>query len=272
MNILRPNDYVHEEAFMRRDINRFRHAIAMVLAMSLPQAAFAFSSGSTGADGAFNPTVNTQLQLPPDGIFNFTSVSIPTGVTVTFKKNTTNTPVVILATGNVTITGTIDVSGTRATDVGAAGDGNLGDDGVPGLGGPGGYDGGRGGTAGTTPGNGGNGLGPGGGGSGPFGPNFNCAGNGQPVGGGGAGFGDVGGATVGQGTGGGVAYGTSQLLPLIGGSGGGGGSGWTGFSGSGGGGGGGAILIAASGTLNITGAIQANGNASGGAGGQNSGG
>jgi len=243
----------------------------MVLAMSLPQAAFAFSSGSTGADGAFNPTVNTQLQLPPDGIFNFTSVSIPTGVTVTFKKNTTNTPVVILATGNVTITGTIDVSGTRATDVGAAGDGNLGDDGVPGLGGPGGYDGGRGGTAGTTPGNGGNGLGPGGGGSGPFGPNFNCAGNGQPVGGGGAGFGDVGGATVGQGTGGGVAYGTSQLLPLIGGSGGGGGSGWTGFSGSGGGGGGGAILIAASGTLNITGAIQANGNASGVSSGQNSG-
>jgi hypothetical protein len=62
---------------------------------------FAFDSGSTGADGPFAPTENTILQLPSDGVFNFTTVDIPAGVTVTFSKNTTNTPVYILATGDV---------------------------------------------------------------------------------------------------------------------------------------------------------------------------
>ena len=59
--------------------------------------------------------------------------NIPSGITVTFKRNTANTPIVILATGNVTISGTIDVSGAGSTNVGAAGDGNLGDDGIPGV-------------------------------------------------------------------------------------------------------------------------------------------
>lgn len=62
---------------------------------------------------------------------------------------------------------------------------------------------------------------------------------------------------------GGAAYGSSQLLPLIGGSGGGGGSGASSFPGSGGGGGGGAILIASSGTVNVTGSISAYGGKSG---------
>ncbi len=59
--------------------------------------ASAFNSGSSGADGAFNPTVNATVQVPPSGIFNYTSVLIPVGVTVTYRRNTTNTPVVILA-------------------------------------------------------------------------------------------------------------------------------------------------------------------------------
>src|SRR3972149_6220902 len=71
-----------------------------------------FSSGSTGADGAFNPTTNTTLALPPNGVFNFTTINIPAGVTVTFTRNTTNTPVSLLASGNVIIAGTIDVSGS----------------------------------------------------------------------------------------------------------------------------------------------------------------
>ena len=66
-----------------------------ILIMLFSVGVYAFDSGSTEADGAFNPVVNTQVQLPPDGIFNFTTVNIPSGVTVTFAKNDTNTPVTI---------------------------------------------------------------------------------------------------------------------------------------------------------------------------------
>ena len=69
-----------------------------------------FSSGSTGADGAFSPTVDTTLTLPPNGVFNFTTVMIPAGVTVRFTRNVPNTPVTLLASGNVGIAGTIDLS------------------------------------------------------------------------------------------------------------------------------------------------------------------
>lgn len=222
----------------------------------LPGMALAFSSGSTGADGAFNPAVNTVLQLPASGVFNFTSVNIPEGVTVTFKKNTTNTPVVILASGDITVAGTLSVSGTKSADTGAAGDGNQGDDGLPGLGGPGGFDGGRGGKAGQP---GGSGLGPGGGGMG-------LANSGGPCYGAGGGFGSIGQegycawktpATPGP------TYGSSLLLPLIGGSGGGGGFGGAAYEGVGGGGGGGAILLAASGTVTVSGGIHADGGAAG---------
>ena len=54
------------------------------------------NSGSTGADGAFNPTTNTVINMAdhPDGIYHYTSVNIPAGVTVTFTPNANNTPVV----------------------------------------------------------------------------------------------------------------------------------------------------------------------------------
>lgn len=232
--------------------------------LTLP--AFAYDSGSTGVDGAFSPTVNTELQIPESGVFNFTTVNIPTGVTVTFKKNTTNTPVVILASGSVTVAGAINLNATNSTHVGASGDGNLGDDGLPGIGGPGGYDGGRGGAA--NKGDGGAGLGPGGGEGGKYyfysnnynyylgggGGGYSVAGANQPN------YSSGGGWAVGAG---GKAYGSSQLLPLLGGSGGGGGAGALSFTGSGGGGGGGAILIASSGTVNVTGSITAYGGKSG---------
>jgi hypothetical protein len=234
--------------------------ISTLCLAGLAAPALAFDSGSTGADGDFSPTVNTELQIPESGVFNFTTVNVPTGVTVTFKKNSTNTPVVILASGNVTIAGTINVSGGKAADSGAAGNGNIGDDGIPGSGGPGGYEGGRGGENNKK--NGGQGLGPGGGAGGKFhSPYIN--------GGGGAGFGSNGGDTgtyseTSRPSGkGGPSYGSSQLLPLIGGSGGGGGGGGASFAGTGGGGGGGAILIASSGTVSITGSLLARGGNSG---------
>lgn len=247
----------------------------LVLMSASAQAAFV--SGSTGADGVFSPTVNTQVVLPPSGILNYTTVNIPSGVTVSFKKNATNTPVVILASGNVTIAGGVYVAGSDATATGAAGNGVLGDDGIPGVGGPGGYDGGRGGmgtlTA-STASVAGAGLGPGGGGGGKL-----TASYGLYTGGGGGGFGAAGVQSTSVnycnnpcvGGVGGATYGSSQLLPLIGGSGGGGGMGNV-YNGGGGGGGGGAILIAASGTVNITGWVYAYGGIGGATDGASSGG
>jgi hypothetical protein len=234
-------------------------AAALIAAGGLAPTAWAFNSGSTGELGAFNPTVTTVVPLPPSGILNYTSVTIPVGVTVTFQKNATNTPVTILATGDVLINGTINISGTSAANVGTQGDGALGDDGAPGLGGPGGYDGGRGGLP-TGTRLAGQGVGPGAGIGGHFGTS-SC--NGIAFGGAGGGYGTAGGGflCVGPNIGitGGQPYGNPQILPLIGGSGGGGGASAASLSGSGGGGGGGAILIAASGTVTINGSILANG-------------
>lgn len=248
--------------------------LASVMTLS-SSVALAFDSGSTGADGAFSPTVNTQLALPPDGIFNFTTVNIPTGVTVTFAKNATNTPVTILASGDVIIQGTIDVSGGSSADVGAAGDGNVGDDGLPGVGGPGGFDGGVAGLVGSNT-RGSDGIGPGGGGGGLPGVFAPCGG----VGGGFASQTGTPNQTQCSTQKPGQVYGVPELLPLIGGSGGGGGAAGTAFRGSGGGGGGGAVLIASSGMVSVSGSILANGGkagdvsgaASGGSGGGGSGG
>jgi hypothetical protein len=239
--------------------------IVAAAAFLAPGAASAFTSGSTGADGAFNPTVNMNITPPPNGIFNYTSVNIPPGVQVNYLRNAANTPIVILATGDVTISGTLNVSGATPPSAGGAGDANPGDDGVPGIGGPGGFDGGRGGLqtpfpASSNTARGGGGLGPGGGGGADL--IGNCNGAPSPAFGAGGGFGSAAANATGCGvtllTGiGGSAYGSPTLLPLIGGSGGGGGGGGTSFNGAGGGGGGGAILIAASGTITITGSLLA---------------
>ena len=73
-----------------------------------------FNSGSTGALGAL--TFNTMssarhVTLPTNGILNYTTVSIPSGVTVTFIGNAANTPVYMLATGDGTINGTLNLNG-----------------------------------------------------------------------------------------------------------------------------------------------------------------
>ncbi len=110
-----------------------------------------YTSGSTGALGALNPTANTTVVLPPDGILHYTTVNVPNGVTVTFQRNAANTPVTLLATGTVTIAGTLSVNGAFGAFTTA---------GPAALGGPGGFSGG---LAGTPP---SGGSGPGGGGSG----------------------------------------------------------------------------------------------------------
>jgi hypothetical protein len=197
-----------------------------------------FSSGSTGADGAFNPTSNTTLQIPESGVFNFTTINIPQNVEVRFTKNSRNTPVTMLASGNVVIAGRIFLDGDSWN-------GRFG-----GNGGPGGFRGGNGGTPldvihgtpGDGPGGGGGAVGgTTGGGSGGAGGFFGTGQNGILK---------NGDSVVGQA---GARYGTRALLPLIGGSGGGGGSTFAGSNviGGGGGGGGGAILIASSGTISF---------------------
>ena len=134
-----------------------------------------FSSGSTGADGPFAPTTSQTILVPDSGVFNFTTVNIPTGVTITYTRNNLNNkPVTILASGDVVIAGSINIDGKPGSS-----------NGFGGVGGPGGFTGGQGGfgfdqsfsgTPGEGPGGGGGGVGsasvnPGSGGGG--GGNFN---------------------------------------------------------------------------------------------------
>jgi hypothetical protein len=63
--------------------------------LTLALNALAFDSGSTGADGALTPTVNTEVPLPESGTLNYTSINIPDGVRVTFRPNASNTPVTL---------------------------------------------------------------------------------------------------------------------------------------------------------------------------------
>jgi hypothetical protein len=237
--------------------NSLFSAFALLMAASSAQA---FDSGSTGADGVLAPTVNTEVPLPPSGVLNYTAINIPAGVRVTFRPNALNTPVTVLVSGDALVAGIIDVGGQSAPDSNGAGDGNTADDGLPGRGGPGGYAGGRGGqgdpsTAVGTRRVAAAGVGPGGGR--PVTLRFDgfCS---TPSGGA---YATVG-ANSAQSTCGlspSSIYGTTDLLPLIGGSGGAGGQGGVGIGGGGGGGGGGALLLAVSGSLNVTGQILANG-------------
>lgn len=207
-----------------------------------------FSSGSTGADGAFAPTVTQTIVVPDSGVFNFTTVNIPSGVGITFARNNTNKPLTILASGDVTIGGSINIDGKTGNSNGSGGNG-----------GPGGFNGGAGGYGFDQSFSGIPGEGPGGGGGGIGGASINPPGYGGGAGystGGGNGFGGTGGTNSGLG---GARYGAVTVLPLIGGSGGGGGAAGANNRGSAGGGGGGAILIASSTTITINGSILARG-------------
>ncbi|HEX6396349.1 MAG TPA: hypothetical protein VFZ95_02910 [Steroidobacteraceae bacterium] len=191
-----------------------------------------FSSGSTGADGPLNiTTANNTITVRPGGVYHHTTVTI--SGSLQYLRGTDNSPVVILATGDVNISGTLAVNGNTGLINGGA------TVAVGATGGPGGFTGGNGGLAGAPSGN-------------------------VPAT---AGHGPAGGAPgVAPAGGSGGTYGAPAsfvaLTPLFGGSGGGGGVGGPvgGTStGASGGGGGGAVLIASSTRIVLNGAIRANG-------------
>lgn len=194
-----------------------------------------FSSGSDGLYGPMNITANTTLDLPANGKFNCTTITVAQGITLKFNRNLLNTPVYLLATGDVTINGTIDVSGRDAS----------GSPPIGGLGGPGGFDGGLPGIDSSSI--------PPGAGYGPGAGKGGIANSANPGSVGAAGYGSA--ASGGLSTNHGGIYGSPLLVPLVGGSGGGGG---TGSPGGGGGGGGGAILIASNTKITLTGNAHIN--------------
>jgi hypothetical protein len=168
------------------------------------------------------------LPLPPDGVLKFSSFRV-IARNVAFRSNASNTPVTLLASGDVTI-----ASGFCCFAFSVSGGSGLGGTsttaGVGGAGGNGGFRGGDGAA---------------------------LAINGAAIGGAGFGPGGGAGATVSpltHGTGG-TFIGLPELLPLLGGSGGGGGASnnatTPSCTGGGGGGGAGGLLIAANGTLTI---------------------
>jgi hypothetical protein len=238
---------------MKRLAARGLELAAIVLTAIVPASA-QFSSGSTGADGALSFTTPGTVDFDPtalginaagDNIFNFTTINIATGVTVRLRSTRVRQkPVVWLASGAVTIAGTIDLSGADGAIMSAA---NPSQTRVPAEPGAGGYSGGLG-NNGASPAS--NGFGPGGGevGSGGSFP--------TPYAGGGGGF-----ATPGVGNAvGGKVYGSVSLTPLVGGSGGGGAS-YAGCICGNGGAGGGALRIVSSVSIAVTGAILAKGGA-----------
>lgn len=218
-----------------------RFAILMLAVFAVP----AFAQFDSGSDGSYGPIVvsatdpsSVTLDLPEDGIIRATTVSIASQKTLLFNRNALNTPVIILATGDVVINGNINVSGT------------IGGQSSGGLGGPGGFNGGAPGGEGVPA---GAGFGPGGGlpGTSSTVDPASAAGSGSFATRPGSGLNDRDGNI----------YGSPLLVPLIGGSGGGGIERSETNQGHGGGGGGGAILIASNTRieLNSPGFIIANG-------------
>lgn len=84
-------------------------ALALVILFS-PVAANAYTSN--GTDGKFEPTVSMVLDSTQQ-IFNFTSIFIPSGVTVSFSGLPSVLPIQLLATENIDIAGTLD-AGTNS--------------------------------------------------------------------------------------------------------------------------------------------------------------
>jgi len=115
-----------------------------------------FSSGSTGADGPLNLTtpgiitdlksVNPAFDPEGDNVYHFTTINVAAGVTVRLTSKILSGPIFWLAQGNVTIGGTIDLTG----ETGHQSTSNVADR-VPAAGGAGGYSGGVGGSASVPP-------------------------------------------------------------------------------------------------------------------------
>lgn len=191
-----------------------------------------FNAGSDGSYGPINVTSNTVIELPVDGVFRCTTMTVGAGRTLTFRRNALNTAVVVLATGDVRIDGAVDLNGKGGNNV------------TGGEGGPGGFDGGNPGSVSTPPGAG-------------YGPGAGRGGTSQstsiPASAGPGSYSTLGNSAS---TNRGEVYGNALLIPVVGGSGGGG---TIGTPGLGGGGGGGGILIASNTRIDLAGTITTDG-------------
>ncbi len=200
------------------------NAIKLIAGLGLLSAptllAQAFNSGSDGSYGAIDVTNNMTLDIPSNGVFNCTTITIRSGQSLSFRTNALNTPVYLLAQGDVLIDDGGAINAHYSSSVSGS---------TPGLGGPGGFAGGFGAFQGYPD---GDGLGPGGG---TQSDGYEAA----------SAFASNQGNTN--------VYGNTLCVPLVGGSGGGGEGGY------GGGGGGGAILIASNTRITVRGTVYANG-------------
>ena len=89
-----------------RHFQRIAISVATLVLILVSASARAYTSN--GSDGQFRPTASVvfaSLQT----IFNFTDVFIPSGVTVSFQGIASAQPIELLAMGNITIAGTLDV-------------------------------------------------------------------------------------------------------------------------------------------------------------------
>ena len=250
---------------------RIQFTLTLGLALLLSGNAIAqFDSGSAGLT-ALDVQSNMSIPLPDDGILEYTTINVANGATLTFGHNDDNTPVILLASGDVTIDGTINLNGQHGLGVNEAQAGAPGSEAQPG---PGGFPGGigaipvfKGGSGIASPGG-----GPGGGAA-----SLDPSGNGAlgRAGNGGSHF-SAGGIGPGNAETVAPTYGDLRLLTLSGGSGGAGGgcviTSTTDADGPGGGAGGGAILIASSTAITVNGAINARGGTGSGAAGFGGGG
>lgn len=241
--------------------------LAVAASMCLAPAAFAqINVGSDGSDGAFSPSANIEidLSLAPTGqwtkpapvagrgvydpdkwaiVFKYSSVNIPANVTVTFKNHPSRAPVIWLVDGSATVAGTINLDGKIGHPAGGSSFSEPG---------PGGF---RGGRAWMNP------TSLGAAGLGPGGTPYIVPGCNHPTG---ASYGALGTrSTQAPGPLPRPTYGSSLLLPILGGSGGAGVELSSCFTSplnwGGGGSGGGALLLAAGNTISVAGTIRSNG-------------
>ena len=237
---------------------------AAFLLVALPALPQAFSSGSSGVDGAltyatglgeviFDP-IALNLDTDLDNVYNFTTITIGSGTTLRLRADKMRNPsavVVFLASGNVVVNGNINADGEAGKALNSTSLPTFLLNRTPSVPGPGGYPGGLGARVSVAPESGG---GPGGGPAGAISNLF---------------FPRVGGSAAHQGVGQSIdgngsspfsisTYGNFQLTPMFGGSGGGGGWGdlVTRIGGTGGAGGG-AIRIVSTTSITIVGTISA---------------
>lgn len=116
--------------------------ITFLLSGALPALA-QFDSGSDGSDGAFFPVVDIVIDLslaataswdtpsPNPGlgvydpekwavVFKYAAITVQSGVDVTFVNHPSGAPVVWLSQGDVTIDGTVHLSGANGTSTGSS--------------------------------------------------------------------------------------------------------------------------------------------------------